>query len=124
MTPSAATTPRAATNHMVTRQPNAAPSAVPIGTLRAEPTVVPPKTMDSARPRCSGATRVAAVTLAVGTNSAAPTAVTTQPPSARPNVGASAVATLPTTNTAREAVSKTRRGHRPVAAASTGAHAA
>ncbi len=63
--PAKASTPRATTSHMVSRQ-SARPMYVPSGTPSAVATVMPPITVASARPRRSGGTRDVAAALAAG----------------------------------------------------------
>lgn len=53
-------------NHIVARQPRTLPTTVPIGAPRAVAAVSPVVTAAMARPRRSGSTRLAAVTLAAG----------------------------------------------------------
>ncbi len=83
-------------------------------------TLRPPRTIESARPLCSGGASSAATAPATGVKTAAPRAPSTLAPSSHENEGASAAATFARAKRTRAEISNRRRATRPVTATSSG----
>jgi len=70
-----ATMAATATAAVASRQPNRPPSQLDSGTPSSVATVMPPNTVPSARPWCSGVTRLAPAAEAIGPTKAPPVAI-------------------------------------------------
>jgi len=95
--------------------------AVPTGTPSTVPTVSPPSTIASARPRRAGSTSAVAAAEAFGVYRAAPRPAATRGASSSARVGAAAEARLASTNKPSAASISGLRGSAPVIPASSGA---
>src|SRR3569833_611740 len=113
---------RIATRRNTARQLNTAPTSVPSGEPKAVALLKPIIMIDKARPRGPAAARLAALALAAGANSAAPTPAQARAASTPAQPGASAAAAVAATKLARPDTTARSRRQFAVSVAMNGLH--